>query len=253
MISPGTLLNQEWYGSPQGREVLATLLHKSQQRRKTFGLLEKPMIGVHCPTDEVKYKVFLVGKSGVGKTSTVAKISGNAVPTAHSETPGIQTTTVYWAGQVKQLNKVIMFSLQFWDAGESATKKYDHILPACVAQTDCIIFLFSFVDRSSFEDVSQLITKMTTPKDTTCKIVIGTKFDQHAHSEITQRDIRDFEQNWKIPILKIRNVPDTEGRNHTNETSQILCVLCEHLWHRDIIMAGRSPSTDDLKDKQNFV
>ena len=50
------------------------------------GLLEKP--NVPTQVEEVTYKIFLVGKSGVGKTSTVAKLSGNQIPISHSETPG---------------------------------------------------------------------------------------------------------------------------------------------------------------------
>lgn len=73
------------------------------------------------------------------------------------------------------------------------------------------------------------------------------RFDQHAYSEITQRDIRDFEHTWKVPILKIRNVPDTETKNDINEISQILTTICEHLWHRDIVLAGRSVPTSDGK------
>lgn len=163
-------------------------------------------------------------------------------------------------------------------------------------QADCVIFLFSFVDRGSFEEISQHITRMTKPKNNFTKLVIGTKyplffkkkkekkqhqitikwqnfllvyritsfniphtiwyvdfpwrynrFDQHAYSEITQRDIRDFEHTWKVPILKIRNVPDTETKNDINEISQILTTICEHLWHRDIVLAGRSVPTSDGK------
>ena len=50
------------------------------------GLLEKPNVPTHV--EEVTYKIFLVGKSGVGKTSTVAKLSGNQIPISHSETAG---------------------------------------------------------------------------------------------------------------------------------------------------------------------
>jgi len=50
------------------------------------GLLEKP--NVPTQVEEVTYKIFLVGKSGVGKTSTVAKLSGNQIPISHSETAG---------------------------------------------------------------------------------------------------------------------------------------------------------------------
>lgn len=171
---------------------------------------------------------------------------------------------------------------------------------------DCVIFLFSFVDRGSFEEISQHITRMAKPKTNFAKLVIGTKyllsfkiprdtcysfndnyndtikipkimffyeqlwidfrclvfiihqgdirfpwpwerFDQHAHSEVTQRDIRDFEHTWKIPILKIRNVPDTETKNDLNEISQILATISEHLWQRDIMLAGRSIPTSDGK------
>lgn len=242
MLAPGSLLDMEWLkGSPEGREMISSVLERNQLKRKTFGLLEKPVISQHVTADtEVKYKLFFVGKSGVGKTSTVAKLSGNSLPSMHSETPGIQTTTIYWPGKIKQLNRSVIFQLQLWDAGETALKKFDHILSACTNKTDAIIFLFSFVDKSSFEEVSHQITRYSGPKDNTCKLVIGTKFDQYAHSEITQRDIRDFEQNWKIPILKIRNIPESEARSDFNDVAQVLNILCEHLWHRDILLAGKT-------------
>lgn len=43
-------------------------------------------------------------------------------------------------------------------------------------QADCVIFLFSFVDRGSFEEISQHITRMTKPKNNFTKLVIGTKY-----------------------------------------------------------------------------
>ena len=41
---------------------------------------------------------------------------------------------------------------------------------------DCVIFLFSFVDRGSFEEISQHITRMAKPKTNFAKLVIGTKY-----------------------------------------------------------------------------
>lgn len=52
------------------------------------GILDKPVLPANITADEVKYKILLVGKSGVGKTSTIAKLSGNDIPNSHSETPG---------------------------------------------------------------------------------------------------------------------------------------------------------------------
>ena len=42
---------------------------------------------------------------------------------------GIQTSVVYWPAKITTLDRVVMFKLHFWDAGESALKKFDHVLP----------------------------------------------------------------------------------------------------------------------------
>ena len=52
------------------------------------GLLERPSYPPHVSLEEFRYKIFVSGKSGVGKTSSIAKLTGNEVPTSHSETPG---------------------------------------------------------------------------------------------------------------------------------------------------------------------
>ncbi|XP_064599239.1 ciliogenesis and planar polarity effector 2-like [Liolophura sinensis] len=242
MLTPGSLLSLDWYKTHEGREMIMAIMQRNMHRRKTFGLLEKPSFPPHLMPEECRYKIFLVGRSGVGKTSTVAKLAGNEVPQVHSETPGIQTSLVYWPAKIIHLNKVVMFQLQFWDAGENALKKFDHVLPACVERVDALLFLFSFVDKSSFEDLPQQLSRFTNPGDDTCKIVMGTKFDLHAHSEITQREIRDFEHQWNIPILRIRNVPDyqqNKTKTDLNEVAPLLNTICEYLWQRDLILAGK--------------
>ncbi|KAK6176966.1 hypothetical protein SNE40_015164 [Patella caerulea] len=240
MLSPGSLLQTEWYKTREGQDMLAPLFHRDGFSRKTFGLLERPSYPPSNPPEEVTYKLFLVGKSSVGKTSTVCKLGGYSIPTTHSETPGVQVSTVYWPAKITQLNKVFLFKLQLWDAGENSLKKFDHILSSCTDKTDGILFLFSFIDKGSFEELPQFLTKLTNPGDNLCKIVLGTKFDQHAHSEVTQRDIRDFESTWNIPILRIKNVPyfnQTEAENEVSELVPILNTICEHLWYRDIVTA----------------
>lgn len=245
MLSSGSLLNLEWHNTKEGQEILSTVLQRNMQKLRQFGVLERPVVPLHIAVSDVRYKVFLLGKCGVGKTSTLTKLSGNSIPTVHSETQGIQTTTIYWPGKIVQLNKTVMFQIQFWETGDTSIKKYDHIMSACLDKADAIIFLFSFVDKHSFEDIPQQLTRISTPKDTTTKLVIGTKFDQFAHSEITQRDIRDFEHNWKIPILKTRNIPETENQSSFNDIAQNLNIICEHLWQRDLKMGGKGPPGDN--------
>lgn len=42
----------------------------------------------HAAVDTVDYKVFLTGKSGVGKSSLAARLAGLSVPKVHYETTG---------------------------------------------------------------------------------------------------------------------------------------------------------------------
>ncbi|KAK3718438.1 hypothetical protein QZH41_014435, partial [Actinostola sp. cb2023] len=63
------------------------------------------------------------------KTSTIAKLSGQEIPPTHIETPGIQTTVVYWPVKLVMSARVMMFRFQFWDCGDHNMKKYDHLKP----------------------------------------------------------------------------------------------------------------------------
>jgi len=51
------------------------------------GLLERPPLSSHL--EEARYKIYVAGKLGVGKTATVAKLTGHDIPKTHMETPGI--------------------------------------------------------------------------------------------------------------------------------------------------------------------
>lgn len=46
------------------------------------------MMPPHLAVDTVHYKIFICGKSGVGKTSLAARLAGMNVPNMHYETKG---------------------------------------------------------------------------------------------------------------------------------------------------------------------
>lgn len=52
------------------------------------GLLERPVLPPSVVIDTASYKIFVSGKSGVGKTALVAKLAGLEVPVVHHETTG---------------------------------------------------------------------------------------------------------------------------------------------------------------------
>jgi GTPase SAR1 family protein len=94
------------------------------------GLLEKP--NLPQSVEELSFKIFVSGKAGIGKTTTIARLAGTVCPSsAYVETVGIRETNVYWPTKIR--DKIVLFKLQLWDAGENSIKKYSHILPVSVS------------------------------------------------------------------------------------------------------------------------
>uniref|UniRef100_A0A0B6YVB5 Ciliogenesis and planar polarity effector 2 n=1 Tax=Arion vulgaris TaxID=1028688 RepID=A0A0B6YVB5_9EUPU len=234
-----SLIVQDWLHTPEGTDVLRTITVNNGSRLRSYGLLERPNLPPGCLLEDVHYKMIVVGKCSVGKTSTIAHLCGRPIPDIHSETAGIQTNKMYWPVKITHLNKRVLMNLTFWDTGEISGKKFDHILPACKAGLDGILYLFSFIDKSSWEELPHLIARFTDPGDKLAKIVIGTKFDQYAHSEVSQRELRSFESRWQTPVLKISNVPNSDDGNNLNDIIPIMNCICEHLWQRDVFKEER--------------
>ncbi|NXW55120.1 CPLN2 protein, partial [Eurystomus gularis] len=102
-----------WLLSPAGRPYLDSILHKNQ--RRVFALLERPLLPPTLAVSTVTYKLFVSGKSGVGKTALVAMLAGTPVPPIHHETLGIELTTVFWPAKIQASGRPVMFQLHFWD------------------------------------------------------------------------------------------------------------------------------------------
>ncbi|XP_077007277.1 ciliogenesis and planar polarity effector 2 [Tamandua tetradactyla] len=246
--TPGSVIVPDWHKSAEGKEYVACLLRKN--RRRVFGLLERPVLPPPVTIDTASYKIFVSGKSGVGKTALVAKLAGLEVPAVHHETTGIQTTVVFWPAKLQASNRVVMFRFEFWDCGEPALKKFDHMLPACKEKADAFLFLFSFTDRTSFEDLPGQLAGMAEEAPRTVRMVIGSKFDQYMHTDVPERDLTAFRQAWGLPLLRVKSVPGRrlpdgrtlDGRAGLADIAHVLNSLAEQLWHQDQVAAGLLPS-----------
>ncbi|XP_005102378.1 ciliogenesis and planar polarity effector 2 isoform X1 [Aplysia californica] len=228
------MLVHDWLQTSEGAEILRSISSADGSRLRSYGLLERPVLPASASMEDAHYKLVVVGKSGVGKTSTIVHLSGHGLTSVHCETAGIQTTKMYWPVKIAHLNKKVLMNLTFWDAGEITLKKFDHILPACKSGVDAVIFVFSFVDKGSWEEIPHLMTQLTDPDDQLAKIVIGTKFDQFSHSEVSQRELRDFELRWNIPIVKICNTPTATSGTGLSDIITVMNNICELLWERDV-------------------
>ncbi|XP_068514402.1 ciliogenesis and planar polarity effector 2 isoform X1 [Anas acuta] len=231
MVEPGWLL------SPAGRPYLASVLHKNQ--RRVFGLLEHPMLPPALAVPTARYKIFLSGKSGVGKTALVAALTGTPAPTAHRETLGIEASSVFWPAQPRGAQRAVMFQLQLWDCGDSALRKFEHILPACKEEADAVLFLFSFTDRASFEELPARLARVVAPGEDLLRVVVGTKFDLAAQADVTEADLEAFESTWGLPVLRAGG--SGVGRGGLARVAPLLDALVGWLWERDQVAAGVAP------------
>uniref|UniRef100_A0A8C1GRC1 Ciliogenesis and planar polarity effector 2 n=1 Tax=Cyprinus carpio TaxID=7962 RepID=A0A8C1GRC1_CYPCA len=231
-VPPGSILVSDWHRCPDSREFFSRILHKKKRRK--FGLLEAPMMPPHMNVDLVRYKVFLSGKTGVGKSALAARLAGLDLPRLHYETTGIETTVVFWPVRLKESGRVLFFRFELWDCGESAIRRFDHMLPSCKEQVDAILFLFSFIDRGSFDDLSNQISRITEPSDRVVNLVVGTKFDLFMHTDVTESDVTHFQEVWGLPVFRVGG-DVTAG---LGEVAPLLNALAENLWHQDCIAAS---------------
>uniref|UniRef100_A0A1A8GBV5 Ciliogenesis and planar polarity effector 2 n=1 Tax=Nothobranchius korthausae TaxID=1143690 RepID=A0A1A8GBV5_9TELE len=231
---PGSVIVSDWHRCKESKEYFNKILHKT--KRKNFGLLESPVMAPHVAVDTFPYKIFISGKSGVGKTAFAARLAGLSIPNMHHETTGIETTVVYWPVKLRENGRVLFFRLQFWDCGENALRRFDHLLPSCKEQVDAVLFLFSFTDRTSFDDLSSQISKWNEPSfGRVVKVVIGTKFDLFMHCDVAERDVGKFEETWRLPVLCTGG---GEAGTGLCDVAPILNCLAENLWHQDCITSG---------------
>jgi len=291
MLKPGTLIDWKWHETLEGKEAFSSFFYHrgphtasspsplnpslTYQKRRVFGLLERPLLPPSVNAQEVKYKICVVGKSGVGKSATVANLCGLSIPNSHADTPGLQVNTTYWLTRLKHTQNVLLFQLQFWEGGESSAKRFDHVLPACKDKSDAILFLFSHVNKNSFTELPQLMSRMIDDEgDDVCRLVMGTKFDLLHQAQVSLQDIQEFEARFKVPVMRIKNAPPASaspppasqygvpvveasgvvgggvqgpvGGSTPGELFGLMNAICEQLWLRDQILAGVIGGTQDL-------
>jgi len=242
-VRPGSVVQLDWHSHTDASAILHSLCHQNTYRRRQFGLLERPTLPQ--PMEEVQYKVMVCGKAGIGKSTVISRLSGVDTPTVYRETPGIQSTVVYWPVKLVHVGKLVMFRIHLWEAGDTAASKFDHVLPACQEGVDGFIFVFSYSERASLDSIPQQMSRAIPQSQRACAVVVGTRLEQLAESEVSQRDVREFEQRWQVPVTSLRPSTHSQGAHsrtqqkaELHEVALVLNVLCEQLWVRDHALGG---------------
>ncbi|VVC28534.1 P-loop containing nucleoside triphosphate hydrolase [Cinara cedri] len=235
----GNVVKLDWQSTAEGETVMQHFYNPQTNGRRFFGLLERPVLP---NVEEVSYKLFFVGKSGAGKSATIARLAG-AAPNSdgggggeYVETRGMRKSNIYWP--VKVWDRIILFRLQCWDAGDRDVKKFGYMLPVCKDEADAVVFVFSFADPGGLTDVSTNLPAYMDDKSKPAPIVIGTKYcPGDFTAKITVDDIDEFEKTQNITVLKMNKrtagAADDDPGLENHQTAYTLNVICEQLWIRD--------------------
>ncbi|XP_015706816.1 ciliogenesis and planar polarity effector 2-like, partial [Coturnix japonica] len=197
-----------------------------------IGLLERPALPPSLSVPTVRYKLFVSGRSGVGKTALVATLLGNHVPPLHRETLGIEVSTLFWPAVPLGSERPVLFQLHFWDCGENALRKFEHLLP----RRRRSLLLFSFTDRPSFEELPARLERVLQPHETAARGG-GTRFDCGPHTAVTEADVAvSFDGHyWGLRVLRSGG-SGVAGEGGTG--GPIAGCPVGQLWQRDQMAAG---------------
>ena len=118
----------------------------------------------------------------VGKSATIHRLTGQFIHSEMKPTTGAQVTLLYWPGKcaVTQQEtvikcptvrtrpsvhrslmivvKIIMFKLELWEAGSGITGRFENLEQ--MDSPDAVVFIFSSLDRNSFDSLPDLIQQI---------------------------------------------------------------------------------------------
>ncbi|XP_067577710.1 ciliogenesis and planar polarity effector 2 isoform X2 [Pseudorca crassidens] len=228
--APGSVIVPDWHESAEGKEYLACILRKN--RRRVFArcrLVQDPLVSRDKP---LPYPAVSRGCS-----------SDQCFPRLWPLTPPATRSLC--------LGRVVWARQRWWPSWLAWRCPWCTTRPlACQEKTDAFLFLFSFTDRASFEDLPGQLARVAGEAPGAVRMVIGSKFDQYMHTDVPERDLTAFRQAWELPLLRVKSVPGRrladgrtlDGRAGLADIAHVLNGLAEQLWHQDQVAAGLLPN-----------
>jgi Ras-related protein Rab-8A len=127
---------------------------------------------IHCHMSD-KYKVILIGDTGVGKSSILFRKLNGQFPTSPTQTIGIdfQEESIPIDGKI--------YSIYFWDT--AGQERFKSITTAYYKDACAVLVVFDLNNKTSFENCVnwlELAKKFTAPDKPPLYFLIGNKSDQ---------------------------------------------------------------------------
>jgi len=152
------------------RLKLAEILDDLYQKEKTTSELEAfPEEKIKEELQESNFKIVVCGDPGVGKTSTILRLTDNAFMRTYVPTLGVSISERLMALGDKHVNLIL------WDiAGQS---KFELMRRHFYKGTDAVILIFDLTNRTSFESVSNWFNDIKKYEKDLTGLIFGNKED----------------------------------------------------------------------------
>lgn len=133
------------------------------------------------------YKVSVLGKSAVGKTSTALSLTGRCPSHKYVETAGVQVFDIVWPIKIEDQSRVWLVTIELWDAAATNVKASDIVSHSMHDDADALIHICSAIDSKSLTEVTATVDEH---KDALPQAIIMTKCDEWSKRQISDVELR---------------------------------------------------------------
>ena len=153
--------------------------------------------------EDLKFKLILLGDSGVGKTNLISRYISNSFDENTRATIGVEFFCKNYRINHKKLIKV-----EIWDT--AGQERYKAITSVYYKGAKGAFIVYDITSRKSFENIDKWIGEINEKTSNEVKIIIiGNKTDLNNEREITREEALVKFEDRDIPIIETSALEDT--------------------------------------------
>ena len=141
-----------------------------------------------------RHKIIFVGDAGVGKTTLINRINGNAFQSTYDATIGVD----FWPKVIKFKGNDI--TLQIWDT--AGQEKYRGLIPSYIRNSSIVFIVFDITNRKTFESIPKWIELITNIEKNKL-VLVGNKEDLVDNREVKKEEGEQLAKNKEMSYYEL--------------------------------------------------